>query len=172
MSHLSASTAALEDLDCIEIALSRIDSRLKLRRGQKTFKWFGRFMDDYGAADAAYRQGINTDDYGKCEHAITMDGCDYEIGLMPIPAGRTRKVQHPATGEVVEMPVQGWLAVYDHWGPGRKLMQVMDGKQAERLNDEYMAALHEKKAKAAGHRVNLLRDSSGRIESLEITTSD
>lgn len=77
MSHITKINLLIKDLDALDKACSRLG--LELVRGQKTFKWYGRFVgDSLGIA------GVNPADYGKCEHAIRVKGNvgAYEIGLV------------------------------------------------------------------------------------------
>jgi hypothetical protein len=85
MSHVVAIEMVLTDLAAIKAACKEMG--LVFKENQKTFKWWGRWANDYGAADAAYRQGIATKDYGKCEHAIGVPGTSWEIGLVRSEAG-------------------------------------------------------------------------------------
>lgn len=82
MSHVSSMKLAINDLDALDKACKALG--LELVRDQKTFRWFGRWMNDFDAADAAYRNGIDVKDYGKCEHAIRIPGNSnaYEVGIM------------------------------------------------------------------------------------------
>lgn len=118
MSHMSTIKLLVNDLDSIDAACKLIGCELV--RGQKTFKWYGRWMNDYDAQDAAYRQGIKPEDYGKCEHAIRVTGKPdaYEVGLVKNPNG------------------EGYLLVYDFWAGGKGL-QAAIGDNAGNLRREY-----------------------------------
>jgi len=84
MSHVVAIELVVKDLDARAVAAHQLGAELK--RGQKTYKWFGRWMQDYNGKDAAYRK-VDPKDYGKCEHAISHPDCGYEIGLVKQPDG-------------------------------------------------------------------------------------
>lgn len=77
MSHVSNIST-----DGIEFDLPFILSMCE-RRGwtfienQKTFKWYGRFMND-----SPIPEGFTPADYGHCDHAIRIPGCSYELGLV------------------------------------------------------------------------------------------
>ena len=43
---------------------------------QKTYAWYGRFV-----GDAPQAEDVKIEDYGKCDHAIKIPGCSYELGL-------------------------------------------------------------------------------------------
>jgi hypothetical protein len=100
MSHVTAIKAKIKDLDALERALKEFPGA-KLVRGKKNFRWYGKWVNDYSAQDAAYKLGIDPKDYGKCDHAIELDGCAYDIGLV--------------------QKEDGFMPVYDFWGPGQAL---------------------------------------------------
>ena len=80
MSHVSSVRIEIRSLEALRLACRRLG--LQLNEGQKTHKWYGRWVGDYHGADAAFHHGIKPEDYGKCEHAISIPGDDeaYEIG--------------------------------------------------------------------------------------------
>ena len=100
---------------------------LEFVEGQKTFRWFGNWMRDYNSSDAAYLQGIDPKEYGKCEHAIRVpnDSTAYEIGVCKNPKG------------------EGYVLVYDFFGSGRNIYERCGGKGLEKLIQEYQVAVVE-----------------------------
>ena len=58
-----------------------------LLEGQKTHKWYGRWMGDYPMPE-----GFKAEDLGKCAHAIRVPGASYEIGLVPTASGNLKPV--------------------------------------------------------------------------------
>lgn len=81
MSHVVTIKCELRDLSAIEAACKRLGWTFV--RDQKTFEWFGEWMNDYSAADAAYvAMDMKPEEYGKCDHAIRVPGAKYEIGLI------------------------------------------------------------------------------------------
>ncbi len=91
LSHVtSIKDVEIKDLDCLRRACDRLG--LEFREGKKTFNWYGQWVNDYNAADAAYKNGVSVKDYGKCDHAIGVKGSPwlnspdanqpYEIGLI------------------------------------------------------------------------------------------
>jgi hypothetical protein len=78
--HVVVCKVRVKSLIALAKAVQRLGGELKLH--QKTYKWFGRWVDDYHKEDAAYKQGVATDDYGRCDHAIHFPGCRYEMGLI------------------------------------------------------------------------------------------
>tara|TARA_R110000824_G_scaffold18243_9_gene72628 strand:+ start:612 stop:1067 length:456 start_codon:yes stop_codon:yes gene_type:complete len=104
MSHVTTGEMCITNLDYAEIAAKRLGG--KLIRGQKTFEWFGKWLDDWQEERAASVRGVNPETFGQCDHVITMNDAeegDYEIGLVKRADGK------------------GYDAVYDLWGPGEKL---------------------------------------------------
>lgn len=116
---------------------------------QKTYQWFGTWVNDYGAADAAYRNGIDPKDYGKCEHAIQMPGCTYEIGVVKRPDGK------------------GLTLIYDFYGPGSKIKNAL-GQGCEKLKQFYGVHKATLAAKAKGYMVARKTLTDGTIK-LQVT---
>lgn len=117
MSHVVTSPVIVQSLACLKKALAKFP-KLKWREGQTRWKWYGRWMNDYSQADAAYKLGIEPQDYGKCEHAIHMDGVEYEIGVMKRKDGK------------------GYSLVWDFFGCGHRINEYI-GDGAEQLMTEY-----------------------------------
>jgi hypothetical protein len=148
MSHVVSMTFYIDDLDCLEKACVQLG--LKLKRDQKTYKWFGQWVNDYRKNDAAFNLGIQPEDYGKCEHAISVDGNDkaYEIGLV------ARKDGKP-----------GYQMVYDFYGGGRGLMEKV-GKDASKLCQAYSVQQHTKRGlnlQQRGFSMTQQTDEQGRV---------
>lgn len=119
MSHVVCSKAIITDLDVLEAVLAKHFPKLKLQRNQTTHRWFGKWVKDYHGSDAAYKNGINPYTFGTCEHAITCEGSDYDIGLVKVEGK------------------EGWTLVWDFWGPnGRKLNNAI-GTAGETLMVAY-----------------------------------
>lgn len=118
MSHVSALETRVNDLDCLDRACKELGT-VELIRNQKTYKWFGQWVQDYHGDDAAYKRGIDPKDYGKCEHAIRVKGNNqaYEVG-----------VARNKDGELV--------LVYDFWAGGHGLQKAI-GASGELLRREY-----------------------------------
>ncbi len=140
MSHVVAGEVLIDPkhLDCLVAAIAEIPG-LHFRENQKEFKWFGSWVNDYDAKDAAYKLGIKTEDYGKCDHAISVDGSGYEIGLMKC---------NDANGN----PTGKYRLVYDFWGTG-KVIRDLVGSQSEGLCQRYGANVAAKLLKQKGYTV-------------------
>ena len=119
MSHVASVDLIVTDLDALEKVCTELG--MQLCRGQRTWKWYGRWMDDYAAEDAAYKNGIKPEQYGHGEHAIRLPGCEYEIGLVPVEEGKK------------------WRVVYDFYGPGQALAKACGGQALPGLKDTYGA---------------------------------
>jgi hypothetical protein len=148
MSHVVSMTFPIDDLDCLDKACEKLG--LELKRDQKTFKWYGRWVNDYNAGNAAYRQGIDTKDYGKCAHAIGVKGNSkaYEIGLVPRTDGKP-----------------GYQMAYDFFSGGFGLMEKV-GKDASKLCQEYSVQQNLKRGsylQQQGFAMTQQTDSQGRV---------
>jgi len=120
MSHVVTMKVRVTDLDCLERAADRLG--LELVRGQKTYRWFGKWVNDYHAEDAAYRDGVDPSQYGKCDHVLRVRGVSgaYEVGLVDDGEG-------------------GFRVIYDFYNGGFGLMgHIGDGeKDCNKLMREY-----------------------------------
>lgn len=127
MSHVVANPDfVITDLDALAEACPSIG--LEFRRDQLTWKWYGTWVNDYSAADAAYKSGIKPEDYGKCLHAIGVQGnaTAYEIGLVPNPHG------------------EGFIPVYDFYGSSGDAIRQRASQGLEKLRVAYSTVLAEK----------------------------
>lgn len=127
-SHVVACDVVFKDLQ--SLAKAGEACGLEFREGQTTWKWYGRWMKDYHAVDAAYKNGISPAEYGMCEHALTVKGSStaYEIGVKKNPKG------------------PGYVLVYDFYGgPGGQLRAKI-GQNAAKLQQEYQKAVIAKTA--------------------------
>lgn len=114
MSHVSnISTEGLEfDLEVIKEMCRR--QGWEFLENQKTFVWYGRFV-----GDSPIPEGYSVEDYGKCDHAIRIPGCEYELGVVKSKLG----------GE-------GYHVLGDFWSGG-KLDKVL-GAQGEKFKQIYL----------------------------------
>lgn len=120
MSHVVAHPEiCFTDFDALASACEELG--LEFRQGQKTWKYWGSWANDYHQADAAYKHGIKPEDYGKGVHAIAVkgDSTAYEIGLVPSKDGN------------------GFIPVYDFYGSYGKKIQDKAGKDLEKLRGKY-----------------------------------
>lgn len=136
MSHVADVEIKVRDLDALESAVKRLGGELK--RGQKTHRWYGRFMNDWRDERAAVnRRDPKT--FGKCDHAIVFPTAGYDIGLVQNEDGT-------------------YDAVYDNWGPGQELERIC-GAGLPKLKDEYAAAVTTRVMARKGFRVTRTQDA-------------
>lgn len=114
MSHVVASETEIPESQLQTLIDAAKTFGLEFCKGQTTYKWYGRWVNDYSQDDAAFKNGIKPEDYGKCVHAFKLPGCAYEIGVY----------RHPETGN--------FRLIYDFYGAGKQI-QALIGKQAEKL---------------------------------------
>ncbi len=124
MSHVAKVELEIKDLESLAKACSALG--LEFVANQESFKWYGRWVNDYSAADAAYRNGIDVKDYGKCQHAIRVAGNAraYEVGVVRAADGK-------------------WSLVYDNWQGGSGL-EAVAGKGLGKLKQQYGAEVAKK----------------------------
>ena len=80
---------------------------------QKHYRWFNRYMGDYPLPP-----GMKVEDLGKCDHAIRVPGCSYEVGIISIP-------EKPGT----------YKMYYDFWSSGG--LDKVIGQNGGPLKSEY-----------------------------------
>lgn len=119
MSHVVCSQIIIHDLDLLKKALSKFPE-LTWNENKKTFNWFGDWRNDYSSKDAAYKNGIDVDQYGKCDVCIQMDG----------------KPNHYEIGVVRRRDGEGWSIVWDHYSTGKNLSEII-GRNGEKLTTAY-----------------------------------
>lgn len=119
MSHVTSLDCVVTDLDALDRACKK--RGLELVRGKTKYRWYGTWVNDYNSADAAYKNGIPTSEYGTSEHAITIPGDNrcYEIGLHKNKSG------------------PGWRLALDFWAGGHGMVEKAGGKFAEGLLHDY-----------------------------------
>lgn len=145
MSHVAQVTTRIHDLDAFAEAAAALG--LEFRRDQTSYRWYGRFMNDWNDAErAAALRGHDPRTFGTCVHAVRARDHgpnDYEIGLV-----------RPADGG------PGFEMLYDSYGPGRKLEGIA-GRQLKRLSEEYGIAVASKKFRRQGFRVDRQTSATG-----------
>jgi len=135
MSHVTKIGQIITDLDSLKRACE--DCGCELIIGQKTFRWYGQWVNDYDVANSAYHHGIKPEDYGKCEHAIRVKGANsrtYEVGVCKNPQGA------------------GFVLVYDNYCGGNGL-EAKIGREAVNVVQGYSSHAAHKHLTIAGFRV-------------------
>lgn len=77
MSHIAKIELEVRDLGVLKAACSRLG--LSFVQGQRQHRWFGRFV-----GDSPLPVGVSRSELGRCDHAILIPGCDYEIGVVKV----------------------------------------------------------------------------------------
>jgi len=134
MSHVTQIDLRIKSLEALKAACSRLG--LEFVTGQKTYKWYGRFMGDYQLPE-----WLKVEDLGKCQHAIRVPGASYEIGIVE------------REGE--------YKLLWDFWGSGG-LERVL-GKGGGKLKQAYTVEQAKATARRAGYQVREKRTVMDRI---------
>lgn len=131
MSHVTRMELVVKDLESLKKAAA--DCGLEFVEGQKTHRWYGQFVGDYSEANAAYKNGIKPEDYGKCEHAIRVPNNPgaYEVGVVKNPAG------------------PGYVLVADFWAGGKGL-EAFTGQNCSKLAQNYGVQVSQKTMRGMG----------------------
>ena len=108
MSHISKIEVRIDDLDALKAACRRLG--FQFSKGQNTYKWYGRWV-----GDSPLPEGISKEELGKCDHAIIVPDCEYEIGVV-------KKGNH-------------YILLWDSWYRGRLKKKI--GKNAGILKQAY-----------------------------------
>lgn len=148
MSHVVSIKTEFKDLDAVKAACAELG--LTFKENQKTIRWYGRWVNDYAAEDAAYKLGIDPKQYGTCDHAIEVPGSGYDVGLL----------KNPATG--------GYKLYFDFWSSHGKTIQAAIGKNGETLLKYYAAHKTTMEAKRKGWLVQRTQKPTGELV-LQIT---
>lgn len=127
MSHVVMQRQIYDNIDAI-VAGAKACGLVKLEK--RKFKWYGAWVNDYNAADAAHQHGIKPEDYGKCEFALGIpgDSTAYEVGVVKNPSGA------------------GYVLVWDFYRGGYGLMDKIGedgGKLKVEINSAAVIAVRE-----------------------------
>jgi hypothetical protein len=116
MSHVVKCKIKPTDLDALSAACDTLG--LELRRGQKTYHWWGHSVGDYPLP-----AGFKASDLGHCEHAIRIKGDSgyaYEIGVVKAREG------------------SGYELLFDFYGDrGKKIADKVGGREGHLLLQRY-----------------------------------
>ena len=142
MSHVATLDIRFKEceLDCLERAVESLG--LKLIRNQTSYRWYGRWVKDYHGTNAAYKNGIDPKDYGKCDHVITIQGdnTSYEIGLVRMPDG-------------------SYTLIWDFWGSGEKITSMIGGQDGGKLKAEFSKQITIAQAQIDGYSTEITEDA-------------
>jgi len=123
MSHISKIELEIKSLDALIEACNRLG--FQFVKNQQTYQWYGRYM-----RDTVLPEGIKEEDLGKCDHAIKVPGCSYEIGVI-------RK------GNFYQL-------LWDSW---ESRLKLSIGENAQILKQAYTVETVKQEAKLKGYRI-------------------
>lgn len=136
MSHVICyANLAITDLDVLRQVAEEVGMELV---EATTYKWYGSWVNDYSKEDAAYKLGIQPEQYGKCDGwklKLKNNPGAYEIGLHKNPNG------------------PGYVLVYDFYGVHGQALKKAIGGSGENVKQAYVAELTKKQLKAKGFKV-------------------
>jgi hypothetical protein len=159
MSHVVEIKHRIKDLDCLAQACK--DLGLDFRKGQKTFRWWGKSMGDF-----ALPKGFTADDLGKCIHAIGRpDDMDFNESVTNIPTGGQICTGRPYELGVVEARdgQGGYALLFDFYAGGYGLEEKV-GKGAQKLLQRYEVAVATKVARRQGYALREHTREDGTVE--------
>lgn len=143
MSHVASVDVEVRDLDALRAAADRLG--FEFREGQRTYKWFGRFLNDWRSSRSAVSKGVDPATFGTCDHALRIKGAgdsQYEVGVTAMPDGTYR-------------------LVYDSWSGGGQAIERLAGVDCVRLQGEVAAEQATRFAQRRGYRVQ--REDEGAV---------
>lgn len=128
MSHVVTIELEIDNLEVLSDAAKSLGCTLI--KNQKTYSWYGYHVGDYPLP-----QGFKKEDMGKCEHAIKVDGSQWEIGVVKDPENEKK-----------------FKLIYDFYGAHGRDIEKVCGKGLGKLKARYTVAelkhkLNKKKAK-------------------------
>jgi len=124
MSHISKIELVIHSLEDLKDACRQLE--FEFMKNQKTFKWYGRWV-----GDTPLPEGIKIEDLGKCDHAIRVPGCEYEVGIV--------------------MRGDHYILLWDYYSVGG--LEVKIGPNAGKIKQAYTVARVRKEARRKGYRV-------------------
>jgi len=135
LSHVSKIELEIQSLEDLKLACKRLG--FTFIDNQQTYQWYGRWV-----GDSPLPEGINIDDLGKCDHAIKVPECAYEIGVVK----RGSK----------------YILLWDSWHKGGLEQKI--GKEAGILKQSYTIERIRREAKRKKYQVKEIKqDQSVRL---------
>lgn len=95
MSHIVNISTKITDLGALQAAVMALG--FEWRANQKTYAWYGEWV-----GDEPMPEGVNVADLGKCEHAIRVPGCGYEVGVVRVNGGYELRYDYYQLGGLEE----------------------------------------------------------------------
>ena len=124
MSHISKIELIIHSLEDLKDACQKLG--FQFMKNQKTFKWYGSLVED-----SLLSEGVDIEDMGKCDHAICVPGCEYEVGIV-------RRGNH-------------YILLWDRYHVGGLTQKI--GHNAGKLKQAYTISRVRKEARRKGYRV-------------------
>jgi len=124
MSHISKIELVIHSLDSLKDACQKLG--FEFVENQKSYKWYGRWV-----GDTPLPEDMNVEDIGKCDHAIRVPECEYEIGIVKRGGN--------------------YILVWDYYHAGGLTQKI--GLNAGILKQTYTIARVKKEARRKGYRV-------------------
>lgn len=124
MSHISKIELEIKSLDTLIEACTKLG--FQFVKDQKTYVWYGRWV-----GDSPLPEGVNKEDLGRCDHAIKVPGCSYEIGVVRRQNG-------------------SYQLLWDSW---ESKLRLAIGQNASILKQAYTTEVVRQQAKLKGYRV-------------------
>ena len=124
MSHISKIELVIQSLEDLKEACRQLG--FEFMENQKTYKWFGRWV-----GDTPLPEGVKIEDIGKCDHAIRVSGCEYEVGVI-------------RRGD-------NYILLWDYYHAGG--LEPKIGPNAGILKQAYTVARVRKEARQKGYRI-------------------
>ena len=148
MSHVVDGQCNVETLEEAREGIREFPN-CELVEGQRTFKWFDRWVNDYHDPElAAAVRGFDPKEFGKCEHAIrlTDDSHAYEIGLVKRPDGQP-----------------GYSLLYDSYSERGRALEKRFGKGLSILKERLLQNTGIKELKKQGFKFTTSRRADGAL---------
>lgn len=148
MSHVTTIEVDITDFDQLAAACAMLG--LEFVRNQKTYRWYGRWVNDFNEEVAAASSGFDPETFGQCEHAIKVPGSEYEIGVVKKPTGN------------------GYTLLFDAWGKNGKAISNLLGGRCEKLVQRYAANVAKKQLQRKGMKFveRVLSNGTIRLETI------
>ena len=124
MSHISKIELVIQSLENLKEACRQLG--FEFIKDKKTFIWYGRWV-----GDTPLPEGVKIEDIGKCDHAIRVPGCAYEVGVI-------RRGDH-------------YILLWDYYHAGG--LEAKIGPNAGILKQAYTVARVRKEARQKGYRI-------------------
>lgn len=137
MSHIAKIEIEVKDLEALRAACARIGCTL--HDNQRTYRWYGRSMGDYPLPE-----GFAVSDLGHCEHAISVPGASYEVGVTQRRDGRP-----------------GYTLLWDFYRSGGLEAQL--GANGGKLVQAYGIEAAKRAARRAGYSVTEQQGQNGSV---------